>query len=77
MQCEFTQTGDVKERLHMCEICGMRFGLLENLNRHRMIHTDQRPFPCTYCEKRFRLAQHLKEHIRIHTGEKNTYSYSR
>lgn len=57
----------------MCEICGMRFGLLENLNRHRMIHTDQRPFPCTYCTKRFRLAQHLKEHIRIHTGKIRTF----
>ncbi|XP_076824114.1 uncharacterized protein LOC143470104 isoform X1 [Clavelina lepadiformis] len=55
---------------HMCETCGKRFTLIENLHRHQMIHTNERPFRCTHCAKSFRLSQHLKEHIRIHTGEK-------
>nr|CAB3248855.1 ZF(C2H2)-75 zinc finger protein [Phallusia mammillata] len=58
------------KRQFVCETCGRKFALSENLNRHKMIHNDSRPYHCTHCNKSFRLSQHLKEHIRIHTGEK-------
>ncbi|XP_078492634.1 zinc finger protein ZF(C2H2)-75 isoform X1 [Ciona intestinalis] len=57
-------------RPHMCDTCGKRFSLLENMHRHQLIHSNDRPFKCPHCSKNFRLSQHLKEHIRIHTGEK-------
>jgi DNA-directed RNA polymerase subunit RPC12/RpoP len=37
----------------MCSTCGDSFTRLEHLSRHRLSHTDSRPYSCQACGKRF------------------------
>ena len=34
------------KKLHTCELCAKRFRCQAHLDRHKRIHTGQRPFPC-------------------------------
>ena len=34
-----------------CEVCSKEFSSRSNLNRHRKIHTDEKPFICGICNK--------------------------
>ena len=49
--------------------CSKIFTTKFSLQRHRFIHTGDKPFPCHYCGKKFRFSQNLKEHTYIHTNE--------
>ena len=40
------------------------------LNRHEMIHTNEKPFQCHTCEKCFNRHDLLKQHEIIHTDKK-------
>lgn len=53
-----------------CQVCKKTFSAKGSLTRHKLTHTNERPFPCTICKKKFRQRSHLKKHVRLHTGEK-------
>lgn len=52
------ESGDQLE----CNECGKSFTRITHLKRHKLTHSDERPFHCDICEKRFRRADHLREY---------------
>ncbi|XP_035792214.1 zinc finger protein with KRAB and SCAN domains 3-like [Anopheles albimanus] len=60
-----------KSNPFVCELCGARFTLSENLTKHRRIHDDDRRYECEHCGERFLHWAARRYHIaRVHTKEK-------
>eukprot|EP00039_Didymoeca_costata_P001621 m.53855 g.53855 ORF g.53855 m.53855 type:complete len:349 (+) comp10884_c0_seq3:245-1291(+) len=55
---------------YQCDICGKIFNQSGNLNRHRVVHTRERPFKCQICGKGFSQKSHVRTHQTVHTGLK-------
>ncbi|XP_045181662.1 zinc finger and SCAN domain-containing protein 5B-like isoform X5 [Mercenaria mercenaria] len=53
-----------------CDLCGKYFASVGNMERHRILHTGQRPFSCHLCDKTFNQKANLKSHLTLHSGEK-------
>ena len=62
---------DVGENPFACNLCGEKFKIENQLNKHMRFHTDRNPLVCSDCGMKFLLASELSEHRRIHTGEKS------
>ena len=64
---EALRSGQFKCTFEKCEKLYLNRSHLE---RHIMIHTNERPFQCDNCGRAFHQEGSLKEHVRVHTGEK-------
>ncbi|XP_016959541.1 zinc finger protein OZF isoform X2 [Drosophila biarmipes] len=53
----------VKRKHHVCSHCSKEFGGKTDLQRHMLIHSDERPHKCKECGKSYRQAVNLKNHI--------------
>ena len=51
--------------LHKCDICGDSFKHKNNLEIHKVIHTQQ-ALSCTYCNKKFARIAGLQRHVKVH-----------
>ncbi|CAG7671143.1 unnamed protein product, partial [Allacma fusca] len=51
-----------------CEECGKTFRNVSNLNEHKKIHGDVRPFACQTCGKSFRQKRKYNLHALLHLG---------
>ena len=65
----------VKGRV-ICTICDQDFSDLPSMRRHRLIHSEEKPYQCEFCDKSFRRKDNLREHRNIHTQE-NMYKCER
>ncbi|XP_012141060.2 uncharacterized protein LOC100877695 [Megachile rotundata] len=63
---EHVKRDHLKERNHVCSLCGKSFFKKYDLKIHNRIHTDERPYVCRACGKRFHHRSHIIRHERIH-----------
>ncbi|KAJ0032859.1 hypothetical protein NQD34_002940 [Periophthalmus magnuspinnatus] len=57
---------------HECPICQKKLGRKQELKRHMLLHTGEKPFSCPVCEKRFIQKSNLKSHIVTHLDSVDT-----
>jgi len=71
------QSGDLGGRSHaelmelcgtgrQCVVCGRHLSTKQNLERHLLLHTGDRPFTCQHCGRTFTQKTHLKSHMIVH-----------
>ncbi|XP_061558340.1 vascular endothelial zinc finger 1-like isoform X1 [Phycodurus eques] len=53
---------------HGCELCGKAFRDVYHLNRHKLSHSDEKPFECPICHQRFKRKDRMTYHVRSHDG---------
>ncbi|KAJ2787270.1 hypothetical protein GGI15_000876 [Coemansia interrupta] len=64
-----TSAGDPSKPF-MCSICESRFGRLEHVKRHHLVHTGQRKYVCPSCSKTFARKDNMIQHMRAHERKK-------
>lgn len=60
----------LREKNHVCSVCGKMFSGITSLNSHTFVHTDERPYQCDTCNKAFKKKITLDLHRRIHSSER-------
>lgn len=77
----FTRKSDLKahfeihnpecKKIHVCDFCGKDFYRVHELNRHSLLHAENKTYVCGVCNKGFPTAHGLKSHCMLHTGIKS------
>ena len=57
------------ERNYKCN-CGKSFTSKSSLNRHALVHIEDKPHGCKFCDKYFRHPEALEIHTKRHTGDR-------
>ncbi|XP_055386174.1 zinc finger protein 91-like [Condylostylus longicornis] len=57
-----------------CDQCDRRYTFNYQLQRHKRLHTGERPYECTICEEKFRHYDTLKEHYVFRHSEDRPYA---
>ncbi|KAG7273085.1 hypothetical protein CRUP_024815 [Coryphaenoides rupestris] len=60
--------GSQVRKNHACEACGKAFRDVYHLNRHRLSHSDEKPYSCPICQQRFKRKDRMSYHVRSHQG---------
>ncbi|XP_044597066.1 zinc finger protein 28-like isoform X2 [Cotesia glomerata] len=55
---------------HKCSTCERVFPRSQELKKHILVHTHEKPYCCDICGKKFRTSGCVSRHKRIHTTEK-------
>ncbi|OXU26793.1 hypothetical protein TSAR_006079 [Trichomalopsis sarcophagae] len=62
--------GAYEKKKQICHICAKSFRCLAHLNRHKLIHTGQRPYVCDICNMSFNQQEIMMKHKQCHEGKK-------
>ncbi|XP_044737612.1 zinc finger protein 260-like isoform X3 [Chrysoperla carnea] len=66
-----TEHVQVSHKKCLCDHCGLRLRS-NQLKKHLLTHTKERPYACDKCDKTYRTNFQLKEHVsRVHLNERN------
>ncbi|TRY55038.1 hypothetical protein DNTS_020772 [Danionella cerebrum] len=58
-----------RTRRHVaCDLCGKVFRDVYHLNRHKLSHSGEKPYPCPVCGLRFKRKDRMSYHVRSHDG---------
>ena len=59
----------MRDNWHTCETCGFKTQLKKVLDRHRLVHVEEKHIQCPHCTYRCRRRQDLQKHIvAMHSG---------
>ncbi|XP_008052601.1 transcriptional repressor CTCFL [Carlito syrichta] len=56
------------KRIFSCDVCRFTSSRISSFNRHKKIHTSEKPHLCHLCLKAFRTVTLLRNHVNTHTG---------
>jgi len=54
----------LRPKNYICGECGTGFVSTKDLNRHRVVHTGEKPYSCPYCDQKFTAPSSRATHIR-------------
>ena len=64
------QSQEVKVKSYFCDECSKSYFRRDHLNRHKLVHTGDRPFVCSVCLKSFIRKDKLQRHEKIHLKDR-------
>ncbi|KAJ2713046.1 hypothetical protein H4R19_002444 [Coemansia spiralis] len=63
---EATAMVDDPTKPFACSLCDSRFGRMEHVKRHQLVHTGERQYECPVCTKPFARKDNMLQHQRAH-----------
>ncbi|XP_059972108.1 myc-associated zinc finger protein-like [Mesoplodon densirostris] len=63
-----TASGKRIRKNHACEMCGKASRGVYHRNRHKLSHSDEKPYQCPVCQRRFKRKDRMSYHVRSRDG---------